>query len=62
MPGCIQFEEPLRHCTKKYELDYPPSKNYVWKQQTDRNRSFSSYSLAEEILKWYLDNGGDPAG
>lgn len=61
MRGCIQFEEPVRHLTRKYELDYLPSKYYVWKQQTDRNRSFSTESLAEEILKWHLDNGGDPA-
>jgi hypothetical protein len=61
MPGYIQFEEPVPHLTTKYELDYLPSKNYAWKQQTDRNRSFSSESLAEEILKWHLDNGGDPA-
>jgi len=46
---------------RKYELDYLPSKNYVWKHLTDCNRSFSSEELAEEILKWYLDNGGDPA-
>jgi peroxiredoxin len=61
MPGTTQWEDPVRHLTRKYELDYLPSKNYVWKQQTDRNRSFSSESLAEEILKWHLDNGGDPA-
>ena len=59
MQGTIQFEDPVRHLTRKYELDYLPSKNYVWKHQTDRNRSFSSEELAEEILKWYLDNGGD---
>jgi hypothetical protein len=56
MQGTIQFEDPVRHLTRKYELDYLPSKNYVWKHQTDRNRSFSSEELAEEILKWYLDN------
>jgi hypothetical protein len=61
MQGTIQFEDPVPHQTTKYELDYLPSKNYVWKQQADRNRSFSSENLAEEILKWYLDNGGDPA-
>jgi hypothetical protein len=60
MQGTIQFEDPVRHLTRKYELDYLPSKNYVWKHQTDRNRSFSSEELAEEILKWYLDNGGNP--
>jgi hypothetical protein len=61
MPGITFFEDPVRHLATKYELDYLPSKNYVWKQQTDRNRSFSSESLAEEILKWHLDNGRDPA-
>jgi hypothetical protein len=61
MPGYIQFEDPVRHLTTKYELDYLPSKYYVWKQQTNHNRSFYNESLAEEILKWYLDNGGDPA-
>jgi hypothetical protein len=49
MPGTIQFEDPVRHLTRKYELDYLPSKNYVWKEQIDRNRSFSSESLAEDF-------------
>jgi hypothetical protein len=61
IPGTLQFDDPVTYLTRKYELDYLLSKNYVWKQDTDRNRSFSSESLAEEILKWYLDNGGDPA-
>jgi hypothetical protein len=56
LPGKLP-EDPVRH--RQYELDYLPSKNYVWKQKTDHNRSFSSESLAEEILKWYLDNGED---
>jgi hypothetical protein len=59
LPGQLP-EDPVPHLNRKYELDYLPSKNYVWNEQTDHNRSFSSESLAEEILKWYLDNGGDP--
>ncbi len=62
MPGTTQWEDPVPYLTTKYELDFLPSKNYVWKQQTDRNRSYSSESLAEEILKWHLDNGGTPHG
>jgi len=60
MRGTVRFEEPEPYITVKYQFDYLPSKQYVWRQETDSNRTFSSESLGEEILKWLLDNGGDP--
>lgn len=60
MPGFYNFEKPVPHRALKYTLDYLLSKSYVWKQQADHNRSYSSESLADEILMWYLGNGGDP--
>ncbi len=61
MPGFVFFDEPTLYITERYRLDYLPSKTYAWTRTTEPNRSFSSSDLAEEILKWLFDNGGDPA-
>ena len=61
IPGVFFHEDPTVYMTEKYRLDYLPSRTYVWTKVTEPNRSFSSNDLAEEILKWLFDNGGDPA-
>lgn len=58
--GVMNFEEPQRHRTLKFELDYFATQAYAWRMR-DRDTVHAPEELADEILKWYLDNGGDPA-
>ncbi|WP_292528293.1 hypothetical protein [Methylocystis sp.] len=59
-PGALNFDEPQKYRTLKFDLDYLPTQAYAW-QTLDQDGAFSPEELADEILKWYLDNGGDPA-
>ena len=59
-PGALNFDEPQKHRTLKFDLEYLPAQTYVW-QVSNRDGIFTPEELADEILKWYLDNGGDPA-
>jgi hypothetical protein len=61
IPGYFFDEDPTVYMTEKYQLDYLASRTYIWTKVTEPSRSFSSNDLAEEILKWLFDNGGDPA-
>ena len=56
----MNFDEPQKHRTLKFDLEYLPAQTYVW-QVSNREGIFTPEELADEILKWYLDNGGDPA-
>ncbi|MGH6844230.1 MAG: hypothetical protein ACRECU_05825, partial [Methylocella sp.] len=59
-PGTVNFDEPQKYRTLKFDLAYLPTQAYAW-QVRDRDGIFAPEELAEEILRWYLDNGGDPA-
>ena len=59
-PGVLNFDNPEKYRTLNFCLDYIPTKNYVWRVD-GRHGTSSPEELSDEILKWYLDNGGDPA-
>jgi hypothetical protein len=59
-PGTMSFDEPQKYRTLKFDLDYLPTQAYALRT-LDQDGAFTPEELAEEILKWYLDNGGDPA-
>jgi hypothetical protein len=60
MPGFMHLEDPQKHLSERYQLDYLPSGAYVWAKQAMPDRTFSTDALGDEILKWLFDNGGDP--
>lgn len=59
-PGAFSFDEPQKYRTLRFNLNYLPTQAYAW-QVPDQDGAFTPEELADEILKWYLDNGGDPA-
>lgn len=59
-PGTFPFDKPEKYRTLQFNLDYLPARAYAWRVQ-DREGTFNPEELADEILKWYFDNGGLPA-
>ncbi|WP_363347926.1 hypothetical protein [Methylocystis echinoides] len=59
-PGALQFDKPKKLRTLAFALDYLPNKSYAWRLQDEEGTTFTPSELADEILKWYMDNGGDP--
>jgi hypothetical protein len=55
------LEQPREYMTRKFALDYSRAGQYHWTEIDNGSRALSNNQLAEEILKWLFDFGGDPA-
>ncbi len=54
------LEEPREYMTRKFALDFDRSGQYHWREIENGHRSLSNDQVADEILKWFFDFGGDP--
>ena len=55
IPGTMWFDEPTKHKTKKYRLDFLASLGYAWNGEKSFSTS-TDLQMADEILKFYFDN------
>ena len=56
-PDYFAFDKPRPETSRDLRLGYSIADGYVW-IDADGADEYSPRALAEELIAWYLDNGG----